>query len=339
MRNLCVALIAFAVALVVAAQNAPPPPRAAAPGPPERPQRIVQVGPVTYSGQHTWRGVIEVGSDDIIFEDGRITTGPASAGLPQGVSFNGNRRNITLRNLTFEGVGDGINIGNDQAVDDLTIDNCRFLGCRTPDVKSDDVLRGSRGYGIFGAKGHNWTIRSSAFQTKCQPEPPQDSAAVDFSIQYAMRLGAVHGLNVSDSRFENHNGKPVVWLMFVHDAVFDNAQFVGGRFLVGCRPGDMGGIEKGDCRNITFRNCTFTFGRFEDWPASINMYPGAQKVRFENCTFQTEGDWWLEIDSRNVRDVRWDKITWNGKLVEGYTGVRSSISEQEMAAKDVGPLR
>jgi hypothetical protein len=312
-----------------------------------RTQRLIRVGDVHYSGEHTWQGVIEVGSDNLLFKNGRISAGPAIAGVPQGVSFIGDRRNITLRNLQFEGVGDGVNIGYDQLIDDFFIDRCSFLNCRAPDVDSEDVLSSSRGYGMFGGSGSNWTIKSSIFQTKCMPAAApvdarathDDTAACDFSVQYAMRLGNVHGLNVIDSKFENHNGKPAVWLMFVHDAVFERCEFSGGRVLVGVRPGDMGGVEMGDSRNIVFRDCTFNFGTFDDSAAFMHIYPGSESIRFENCTFTTEGEqFWLEVDSRNTADVRWDNCTWNGEPIEGYAGVRWSESHEEMVARGIGPV-
>ena len=288
--------------------------------------------------------MIDIASDSTIYENGQLGAPPASAnGIPEGVTFQGDRRNITLRNLKFDGVGNGITIGNDQRVDDLTIERCDFVNCRTPDVNSKEHLEGSRGYGFFGSKGTNWTIQDSSFVTKCRDSASSGgggAACVDFSVQYAMRLGEVRGLKVSNTKFENQNGKACMWLMFVHDAVFEKCEFLGGRITIGSRPGDMSNVESGDCRNITFRNCTFNFGVFDDWPASMNIFPGSSAIRFEGCTFQTKGDWWLEVDSRQTRNITWDeKCTWNGKPVSEFVGVRSSMSLDEMKAQGVGPVK
>jgi hypothetical protein len=301
----------------------------------------VQVGTREHVGPHTWRGMIEITSDSIAYQDGELSAPANASGIPEGVTFQGDRRNITLRNLKFEGVGNGITIGSNQRVDDFTIENCHFANCRTPNANSKDHLTGSRGYGFYGAHGRDWIIRNSSFVTKCQPSSsPTGSATacVDYSVQYAMRLGAVHGLKVSDSKFENLNGKACVWLMFVHDAVFEKCEFTGGRITIGARPGDMADVERGDCRNITFRNCTFEFGVFDEWPASMNIFPGSSEIRFEGCTFKTKGDWWLEVDSRQTKNISWDdKCVWNGKPVKEHVGVRSSMSLDEMKAQGVGP--
>lgn len=297
--------------------------------------RTAKVGTLAYAGPHSWRGVVQVDSDDITYEDGQITI--SSAGIPQGITFLGSHNLVVLRSLTFDGVGDGINIGNDQTVDDLTIDNCRFINCRSPNATvSDDTLTGNRGYGLFGSGGSNWTITNSSFQTKCKDAKSADQ--VDYSTQYAARLGKVRGLNISQTRFENWNGKACVWLMFVQMASFQDVQFAGGSIRIGSRPGDMGGIDKGDCRDILFRNCTFKFGAFDNWPASINIFPGSRNIRFEHCTFTTEGDWWIDIDSRDTSDISWDdQCKWNGKQVKGYLGARSSMSQSEMAQQKIGP--
>lgn len=310
------------------------------------PMRSVEVGERHYQGTHTWDGVIKVESDNITYQRGKISA--SAAGVPEGVTFVGDRRHITLRELHFLGVGDGINIGSDQRVDDFTIDQCHFVNCRTPNAHSKDHLLGSRGYAMFGAKGKNWVIRKSSFVTKCPPaeiksESAQEHSSLshatpncDFSVQYAMRIGTIDGLHASDTRFENKNGKAVVWLMFVHDAVFENCTFEGGRLIIGARPGDMAEIERGDCRNIVFRNCTFNFDVYEEWPASINVFPGSTNIRFENCRVNTKGEWWIEVDSRETRDITWDeRCTWNGKPVTEHVGVRSSMDLEQMKAQGV----
>lgn len=293
------------------------------------------VGHVNYSGEHTWAGVVQVTADDTIYQDGVVTA--SVSGVPQGVTFSGDRKNITLKNLTFNGVGDGVNIGNNQRVDDLIIDNCKFMDCRSPDATSHDVLLGQRGIGIFGSRGTNWTIRNSVFKTKSKdPSHPEQR---DCSAQYAGRLGEVSGLNVSQTRFENWSGKACVWLMFVRAAAFERTHFDGGMIRIGVRPNDMPGIEVGECRNIIFRDCTFNFGIFDDWPAAICVFPGCENIAFENCRITTVPDskWWLEVDARQTRNIRWSKCTWNGKPVEGYLGVRSSMSPDEMKTKEIGP--
>jgi hypothetical protein len=357
--------VGFALALLTAAlfcqaeppaSSAPPPPPAARDVPPSplrdrdgnlvSPTKSVNIGKREYIGPHTWRGVINVTADSTTFQDGEISAPAAPNGVPQGVTFQGDRRNITLRNLKFENIGDGINIGNDQRVDDFTIERCHFVNCRTPDVNSKEHLQGSRGNAFFGSKGRNWTIRESSFITKCKDSSSAEGAGVssggacvDYSVQYAMRLGEVRDLKVSDTKFENHNGKACMWLMFVHDAVFEKCEFAGGRITIGARPGDMSDVERGDCRRITFKNCTFNFGVFDDWPASMNVFPGASEIRFEGCAFHTKGDWWLEVDSRETKNISWDqRCTWNGKPVSEHVGVRSSMSVEQMKSQGVGPM-
>ena len=302
--------------------------------PPAPPLRPVRVGERHYSGPHTWDGVITVTGDSVSYEGGEIKAAPG--GIPQGVTFAGSRSRITLRDLKFEGVGDGINIGNNQRVDHLTIDNCQFTNTRTPDANSKDHLLGSRGNAFFGAKGEHWVIKDSTFKTKCKEDCSEGD--VCYSVQYAMRLGEVSKLNVKNSTFENRNGKATMWLMFVKDALFEDCTFKHGRITVGARPNDIGDIQKGDCNNLVFRNCTFDFDKSEDWPCSFNIYPGTTSVHFINCTFKSKGDWWLEVDSREVSNVHWDsQCTWNGKPIAEYTGVRSSMSVEEMASKDIAP--
>src|SRR5262245_58746713 len=269
------------VARVNPPQTSPDRPTTRRPWPPAtRPEgNQIRVGQVRYGGEHTWRGVVEVGSDNITFSDGDISATPE--GVPQGVSFRGHRHGVTLRNLRVDGVGDGVNVGNDTTVDDFFIENCQFLNCCTPDAKSSAHLLASRGMGLWGSGGKNWTIKGSTFTIRS--EPPSAASPNTVSVQYAMRLGEVEGLTVADSTFESHNGKACVWLMFVHDALFENCRFIGGRFVIGSRPGDMGGIEKGDCRNIVFRGCTFDFDLNNDWPATMLIYPGAEHIRFERC--------------------------------------------------------
>jgi hypothetical protein len=298
-------------------------------------RKVALVGATNYRGDHTWRGVIHVTHDNLEYRDGALSA--ECTGVPQGVTFEGNRKNVAFKNLTFNGVGDGMNIGNNQTVDDLVIENCKFVECRSPDANSADALLGGRGYGIFASGGKNWSIRNSDFQTRRRDST--DPARTDCSSQYAARLGAIHGLNVQSTRFENH-AKASVWLMAVHAAAFDRSEFVGGSVRIGVRPNDMPGVQKGDCRNIIFRDCTFTFGSVDDWPASITVFPGSENILIEDCEIVTIPgcEWWLEIDSRETRSIHWRNCTWKGSKIEGYTGVRSSMSIDEMRAKDIGPI-
>ena len=299
------------------------------------PRPATIVGAKNYSGAHTWSGVLHVTTDNVEYRDGTISAD--CSGVPQGVTFEGNRTNIGLVNLTFNGLGDGINIGNNQVVTDLLIDQCKFVECRSPDASSANALMGARGYGIFGSGGKNWTIRNSVFQTR--RKDTADSTRVDCSSQYAARLGAVHGLNVESTRFENH-AKAVVWLMAVHAASFVDCDFVGGPMRIGVRPDDMPGAQKGDCRNIVFRKCRFTFGSVDDWPASITVFPGSENILFEDCDIVTTTGcgWWLEIDERDTRAIQWKNCTWNGTRIEGHNGVRSSMSIDAMRQKEIAPL-
>ena len=335
--RLQIAFQAIAAAIIGASAAAVQPPVKLTPQPPSSmPQSNAPgkvVGTINYRGGHTWTGVIQITSDHVTYQDGVITSEPT--GIPQGITFSGNRRNVTLRNLTLKGVGDGMNIENNQSVDDLVIDNCKFLDCRTPGGDSQDVLIRGRGYGIFAHAGKNWTIRDSVFQTTTGvPDPTRTTTC----SQYAALLGDIHGLNVSRTRFSN-TGQACAWLMFVHAAVFDEAVFEGGPIRIGARPNDMPGIEKGDCRNIVFRKCKFTFGSHENWPAGILIFPGTENITFEDCEITTIADsgWWLEVDERLTSNIRWKNCKWNGKPVEGYTGIRSSMSPEQMRARNVGP--
>lgn len=296
--------------------------------------RQVALGAQNYSGPHSWRGVIHVTADNVEYHDGSVSA--SCTGVPQGVTFEGDRKNIVLKNLTFDGIGDGINIGNNQRIEDLMIDNCQFLNCRSPDATASDALLGGRGYGVFVSGGKNWTIRNSVFQT--MRKDSADPARTDCSTQYAARFGGVHGLNVHSSRFENY-GKACVWLMFVRAAAFDQSEFIGGPVRIGVRPNDMPGVQSGACRNIIFRNCKFVFSSVDDWPASITIFPGSENIVFENCDITTVPgcEWWLEIDSRDTRHIHWKNCMWNGTKVEGYTGVRSSMSIDDMRQKNIAP--
>jgi hypothetical protein len=279
--------------------------------------------------------MIHVAGDNAIYENGTFSA-PAS-GIPQGITFSGSRRGVQFRNLTFTGVGDGLSLENDQSADEIVLDSCQFIDCRSPDANSSDPLLGHRGYGMFVSKGKNWMIRNCTFKTKVKD--PSNAAQRDWSTQYAMRLGAVHGLKVSDSRFENWAGKSCVWLMFVHEAVFERVEFSGGPLRIGARPNEMPGVAIGDCHNIIFRDCQFTFGDFYNWPASLLVFPGTENIRFENCRFKTvEGcGWWIDIDPRKTHKIRWSGCTWNGQPIEGYAGVRTDMTEDQMREQEIGP--
>lgn len=309
--------------------------------PPPPPVNLTRIGNINYTGPHTWDGVLTIHADHAAFGDGRITA--TVTGIPQGVTFQGNRTGITLRHLVFEGVGDGVNIGNNQRVDELVIDNCHFLNCRTPNVKADDVLLNSRGYGIFGARGRSWTITNSIFRTCVEPEStssPPHRASLSIGSQYAARLGTVHGLNVHNTLFENRNGKATMWLMFVRGAAFDTTSFKGGPIRIGVRPNDLPDVSIGECRHIIFRNCRFEFESHDNWPASVLIWPGTEHVRFERCTFTTQGEWWIDIDSRDTAHITWDSAcTWNGKPITGYRGVRTIMSQSQMEQRGIGPQK
>lgn len=325
------ALIATAMACVASFTGVKQVDRSTAPS---QPVQMRSFGSMTYIGPSTWRGVVYVERDHVLFHDGEFTAN--LPGIPQGITFSGNRRNIGFKDLTFNGVGDGLNLANNQRADDIILDTCKFLDCRSPDGNAKDPLLGHRGSGMYVAKGRNWTIRDCVFKTKVKD--PANLQQRDWSTQYAARLGEVHGLKVSDTRFENWAGKSSVWLMFVHDATFERAEFSGGPLRIGARPNEMPNVALGDCRNIAFRDCQFTFGDFYDWPASILLFPGSENITFENCRFNTvEGcGWWIDIDARSTKDITWKNCTWNGKAVEGFTGVRTELSEEEMKAKGIG---
>src|SRR5690606_6760208 len=134
-------------------------------------------------------------------------------------------------------------------------------------------------------------------------------------------------------------GKATLWFMFVRTAVWENVEISGGPVRIGARPTDLAGIERGDCRNSTFQNCSFDFGVFHNWPASIIIWPRSANINFVNCQTTTEPDceWWIDIDTRGTSNVRWKNCTWNGKLIEGYAGVRTKLTQEQMIARKIGP--
>jgi len=309
--------------------DAPPP------APARPPLKTVKLGRKVTTGGHAWEGVLTVDSDHLMFHDGEVTM-PADS-VKEGLVVDGSRTGVLVRNINVTGAGNGIVVQNGSSLNDVIIDRCRFVECRTPQDGAPDPLLGSRGYGMFVSAGRNWTIHRSEFTTKVRD--PADPYQRDISVQYAARLGEVIGLNVDRTRFVSHVGKPCVWLMFVRNATFKRTTFEGGSLKIGVGATDIEGVNIGACENITFVDCRFEFGVFGGWPASILLQPGCRNIRLENCDFNTHADaaWWLEVDRSGVFEVTWKNCMWNGRLIEDYTGVRSELSPNEMKASGVGP--
>jgi len=305
------------------------------PQPVQPPIKVTKVGRKVTTGGHAWDGVIKIDDDLLMFHDGEIDM-PVDS-VKEGVVVDGSRRGILIRNVKINGPGNGVIVQNNASASDVIIDRCQFLECRTPVDGEADPLLGSRGYGMFVSQGRNWTIHRSEFTTK--PRDPANPAQRDLSVQYAARLGEVIGLNVNRCRFVNHAGKACCWFMFVRNATFQRTSFEGGSIKIGVGPNDMEGVNIGSCENITFSKCRFEFGVFGDWPASVVLLPGCKNIRFNDCDFVTDpgADWWLEVGDRAVFDVKWSNCTWNGKAIEGFHGVRTNLSPEELKARNVGP--